>query len=159
MLLLSLAMWPLSAQTSLSDAITEKNWIDHPAIKEIRAIFTEVEQGIKAKRLIKLSIGPAGVQAWGLDEGHTRKLSLEHGSEDAMVLLDHYYDPAGVLRFVFGRANAVNGTQVEYRLYFNVRSELIWENRRQITGPGYTFPDQVPSEWLVADPYTLVNGD
>lgn len=159
--MLVLVLWAaagLAAQAKANDPITERNWIDHPLIKEIRVLFTETEQAITAKRLVRTSSDEYN-QSWGLDAGHTRKLSQQRGGEDSVLAYDHYYDPAGTLRFVFVRANAVNGTKVEYRIYFSERGQRIWENRKQTAGPGYTFPASIPDDWLVSDPYTIINGD
>jgi hypothetical protein len=148
----------LSAQSKAGDPINEKNWLEHPRIKEIRALFSDTEQAISAKRLVSL-MADEYQQAWGLDAEHIRKLSQQRGSEDSAVSLDHYYDPAGTLRFAFVRANAVNGTKIEYRVYFDERGKRLWHNCRKTAGPGYTFPEICPDDWLVFDPYTPVNGD
>jgi hypothetical protein len=148
----------LAAQTKAGDPITEKNWLEHPRIKEIRALFNETEQAITAKRMVIL-MEDEYQQAWGADAEHIRKLGQQRGGEDSAVSLDHYYDQAGILRFAFVRANAVNGTKVEYRIYFDERGMRLWHNYRKTAGPGYTFPEVCPDGWLVFDPYTPVNGD
>ena len=152
--LLGMVLGGLGAQ-SAATPITEQNWINHPLIKEIRVLFNETEQSITARRLVRIPLESQDAQAWGLDTHHVRKLSVQTGGEDSAISYDHYYDPAGTLRFAFVRANAVNGTSVEYRIYFNERGERIWDNRKHTAGPGYTFPDLIPVEWLVTDSLSL----
>jgi hypothetical protein len=146
-------LWSQAATTATP--LTDQNWINHPLITEIRVLFSETEQAITAKRLVKIRLEREDAQAWGLDARHVRKLSFQTGGEDSAISYDHYYDPAGTLRFVFVRANAINGTLVEYRIYFDERGQRIWDNRKQTAGPGYTFPDLIPVEWLVTDPLSL----
>lgn len=156
-----LALAPLAA----TEPITEKNWLNHPAIVEVRNLFNQIEKGIAEQHwsLDSALYNPALIQdtcVWRDPAGVVRKVQTSLGGEDSAVTLDHYYDAAGALRFVFARAGAVNGTKVEYRVYFDARGRRIWDNRRQPAGPGYSFPAVLPEDWLVYRPDSLyVSGD
>ena len=50
------------------------------------------------------------------------------------------------MRFVLATAGAVNGTVIEYRIYLSKLGKRLWEERRDLKGPGYAFPAQLPVE-------------
>lgn len=139
--------------------ITDKNWQNHPLIKEIRSLVNQTDEAIKAKTLNDLTAAMGGWHAWGIDPGHVRKLRVVSKGDTETITYDHYYDPAEPLRFVFVQAQAANGTKVEYRIYFNSRVVRIWENRRETAGPGHPFPQTIPDEQLVLNPYALILGE
>ncbi len=85
--------------------------------------------------------------------GRARMYRYDTGSEDASLALEHYYDEAGRLRFVFIRAGAVNGSVLEHRIYFDERLRRIRELHTYVAGPGYSWPAVWPLEQLqVSDP-------
>ena len=130
-----------------AQTITAKNWQSHPAILEIRKIYADVNALIAQKklRLEKKTFGYC--PSWDLERtkyatanGVVRRYVKAGGGEDSAVTLDHTYDAAGRLRFVFVKAGAVNDTQLERRWYFDASGKSLWVDRRQ-TGTGYAFDD------------------
>lgn len=121
--------------------ITEKNWRNHPAIVEVRAVFSGIEDGVKTNRLKKKSVSEPAGTAFTDEEGKTRKFVSEGGSEDSAYTVSQYFDKRGILRFVFVTAGAVNGASAEYRLYFDAAGRKMWENRTITSKQGYTFPE------------------
>ncbi|HSM92287.1 MAG TPA: hypothetical protein VLT47_05315 [Anaeromyxobacteraceae bacterium] len=83
--------------------------------------------------------------------GRIRKFVTEGGSDDSAYRLEHQYDEDGRLRFVFGRAGAVNHAVVEHRLYMDEGGGVLWRDRRQ-EGPAYTFAEEWPDAFLVREP-------
>ncbi|MDH3236748.1 MAG: hypothetical protein OEQ29_24790, partial [Alphaproteobacteria bacterium] len=148
-----------------SEPVTADNWLHHPKTIAVRDLYKSVEAGITSE-LFKVErrafeycepyadvsrvIGARG-------DGLIRKYQYEGGSDDSVIKVSHYYDDRGTLRFVFARAGAVNGTVVEYRIYFDEGGERFWHDYRQIAGPGYTFPLIWPEEWLIRKPRASFN--
>lgn len=143
-----------------AEPITSANWQRHPAIIEIRVIYQETRQAETVGRLRKLRRKFEHCRSYEdtdrtlhLDaDGSVRSYHAGKGSEDSAVQTAYYYDREGALRFAFVEAGAVNGTHVEYRVYLSKAGEGLWEERRHLKGPGYTFPSQLPDKWLVRDP-------
>jgi hypothetical protein len=127
---------------------------------EIRAIYREVRQAVAAGRLRREEQAFAYCRAYEDTErtlyrdgnGTVRSYHAGRGSEDSAARAAYYYDRAGILRFVLVKAGAVNGTAIEYRVYLSNAGQRLWEERRDLKGPGYTFPVQLPDDWLVKDP-------
>jgi antitoxin component YwqK of YwqJK toxin-antitoxin module len=147
-----------------ADSINEKNWMTHPQIVKIRGIVQEIDASIDKNRFdvktkqYDLNESP--------DDDHLRtvyfdskqiirKYIRETGSDDSSVTLTHYYDSGKVLRFLYIKAGAVNGTSVEYRIYFDESGKKIWEIKKQLKGPGYTFPSVWPDDQILFDPARL----
>jgi hypothetical protein len=142
-----------------AETVTEANWRRHPVIAEVRAIYGEFRHLETAGRLRKehRTLGDCNSydemeRTLRLDKNGTpRSYRTVRGSEDSLARSAYYYDRAGALRFVFVQAGAVNGTAVEYRVYLSKAGERLWEEQRHLKGPGYTFPSQLPDDWLVRD--------
>ena len=81
-----------------------------------------------------------------------RSYHVVRGSDNSAVQVAYYYDAAGALRFVLATAGAVNGTAIEYRIYLSQAGKRLWQARRKLKGPGYTFPAELPDDWLVEKP-------
>jgi hypothetical protein len=143
-----------------AEPITAANWQRHAAIVEIRAIYRETRQAETAGRLRKLRREFEGCLSYEdtdrtlhLDkDGNVRSYHVGKGSEDSVAQTTYYYDRDGALRFIFVKAGAVNGTEVEYRIYLSKAGARLWQEQRLLKGPGYTFPPELPDEWLVGDP-------
>jgi hypothetical protein len=143
-----------------AEPITAANWQRHPAIIEIRAIYREIRQAETAGGLRKLRREFEYCQPYEDTEralyvdqdGAVRSYHFAGGSEDSAAQWANYYDRDGALRFVFVKAGAANGTQLEYRIYLSRVGERWWEERRDLKGPGWSFPSKLPNEWLVRDP-------
>jgi hypothetical protein len=92
-------------------------------VASARAVYTEVEQAIAAKRLaprdttIACDGAPFDVDVTRYTDagGRIRMLSVEGGSDDQSQTTRYYYDAGGRLRFAFATRGAVNGTREEER--------------------------------------------
>jgi hypothetical protein len=143
-----------------AEPITEKNWSKHPEIVEIRALYQKIREAKDAGKLKKAERkfdyckpyeDTLRVLYTG-QNGGPRIYRFEGGSDDSAVQRELYYDEAGTLRFAFIVAGAHNGTKLEHRVYLSKAGKKIWEARRLLTGPGYTFPAEWPEDELVRDP-------
>ena len=143
-----------------SDPVTADNWLNHPKTMAVRNIYKSVEDGISSelfkvnRRAFEYCEPYADISRVIISQGDglVRKYQYEGGSDDSTIKVSHYYDDRGTLRFVFARAGAVNGTLVEYRIYFDGAGKRFWHDHRLVAGPGYTFPSIWPGEWLIRKP-------
>lgn len=149
------------AQDGADVAINDRNWQQHPKIKKVRAIVDAVQLGLK-KKSFKISKREFEycepyedtMRTMAVDsKGHVRFYVSEGGSEDSSLKFQHYYDEDGHLRFVFITGGAVQGAQLEHRIYFDETGKRIWEKQKYLQGPAYTFPKVWPDEELqITDP-------
>ena len=150
---LALLAPPLGAS---AEPITAANWRKHPAIVEIRAIYQETRQAEVAGRLRKeqrTSDCEDIQRVLYLNAGGSiRSYHYRGSSSDSWVKIAYYYDRDGALRFAFVQAGAFNGTSIEFRVYFSKAGERLWQERRDLKGPGWTFRDHRSDDWLVKDP-------
>ncbi len=131
-----------------------------PEIQAVRAVYQEVMQAVAANRLARRD---TTVRCDGDDWGRTvtvgtdaagrvRLLTWAGGTDDHAETHRFYYDGAGRLRFIFATLGAVNGTQLEERIYYAPDGRLLRRLRTQTHGPGYPFeqatPIRHPAEWL-----------
>lgn len=131
----------------------------HPAVAQVRAIYRDVTAAAKAGRLRKVDRTFGYCRPYEDTErtlyldarGVVRSYHFSGGSDDSAAQRALYYDRDGKLRFVLVKAGAVNGTNIEHRVYLSVAGERVWETRRLVKGPGYTFPNPWLQEDLVAD--------
>jgi hypothetical protein len=139
-----------------ADAITSANWQQHPKIKAVRSIVESINTGLK-RAALKISIRRFEYCEPYIDtlrklavdsKGVPRLYEKQAGSDDSSLTWQHYYDDAGRLRFVFITGGAVNGSQLEHRIYFDDGGKRIWEDHKYVKGPGYTFPEVWPDEQL-----------
>ncbi len=145
-----------AGQAPLDAPITKANWNQHPKIKAVRAIVAAVDSGITRKTL-KVSarkfeycepyedtVRKKAVDAKGLVQMYEK----QGGSDDSSLTWKHFYDGSGRLRFVFITGGAVNGAQLEHRIYFDEDGKRIWEEHKYVKGPAYTFPEVWPADQL-----------
>lgn len=140
--------------------ITSGNWSTHPRIKEVRAVYRAVQQGLKRRNISCKTRSVAGDRPHQdsarelCTDGHgvARKYVRSGGSDDSATTRAFYYDVGGRLRFLFVTAGAVNGTRVEHRVYFDLRGKRLWEKQKLVKGPGYTFPRTWPAADVVRKP-------
>jgi hypothetical protein len=136
--------------------ITKANWQQHPKIKAIRDIFQSVKIGISRKTLAtkkrSFEYCEPGEDTMRMiatnSQGRVRFYQNEGGSEDSSLKFEQYYDEAGRLRFVLITAGAVNGSELEHRIYFDGTGKRIWEEQTLKKGPGYTWPEVWPDDQL-----------
>ena len=126
--------------------VTAKNLQSHPAIVEVRGVFTEIETAIKKGLFTQKCAGEPTGTAYLDAAGKTRKFVSEGGGEDSAYTVSQYYDKSGTLRFVFVTAGAVNGASAEYRVYFDAAGRKIWEDRTITSKQEYTFPETWPAD-------------
>ncbi|NJK43318.1 MAG: hypothetical protein HC933_02825 [Pleurocapsa sp. SU_196_0] len=145
---LLLALIPLLTCVAAAQAITAKNWLNHPAILEVRGMYTAVNALVAGKKLKLESRRFSYCPSWDLERtkytdsrGIVRRYVKAGGSEDSAVTLEHTYDSSARLRFVLVTAGAVNDTREEWRFYFGANGKRLWLDRRR-TGPGYTFAEK-----------------
>lgn len=127
-----------------AEAITEKNWQQHPKIRAIRGIVSSVNAGLKkgafktSERrfeycddqhftLRRIAHDSKGVVAWYEDYSE---------GEDASWDFYYYYDRAGRLRFVFAFARAANGTREQLRIYLDETGKRLWKTDKLLKGWG-----------------------
>lgn len=144
--------------------ITESNWIDHPEIKEIREIYSAIEADIKSINIIEHKkiyeyeepYKPVLKAIYVNKNNVARKYVEEASSDDSALSLSYYYENK-ILRFVFIKGGAVNGSHMEHRIYFNSKGKRIWEIQKYLVGPGYSFPTVWPDNQLVFEPWEEFN--
>jgi hypothetical protein len=131
--------------------------LHHPEIVAVRNIFRSVERDIARRLLQKQQRTVEGCSPLGEERtifsdgnGRVRKYVWEGGSSDSAVTIRQYYDDQGRMRFVFIMGGAVNGTELEHRIYLDERGARIRETRDMKAGPGWTFPQFSDEEGLLA---------
>lgn len=149
------------------EPVTEKNWLKHPDIAEVRSIYQKIMEAKAAGKLTKKerSFDTSTCEPYEddrrilyLEQGKKPRIyHFEGGSEDSVVTREMFYDGSGVLRFAFIVAGAYNGTRLEHRVYFSRAGKKIWESQKLLEGPGYTFPDEWPDAELIRDPLQAFN--
>jgi hypothetical protein len=147
-------------QGKTSEKITAKDWQNHPAIVEIRALYQALidakERGVLRQQQRVFSYchpnGDVRRVLYTDQEGRPRIYLYEGGSDDSRMNHELYYANRGQLRFAFITAGAVNATQIEHRVYFAEDGRKIWEIQKQLEGPGYTFPTEWPDDDLILQP-------
>ena len=156
-----MTVWILAALVGATPPITEENWREHPAIREIRRVFQDVESLRETERLRSKQRTFADCLAYKDDLSRTlytdpvgmpRLYTRQAGSEDSAITIKAYYDGRARLRFVLADAGAVNATSIRIRVYFDEAGKPLWENREVIAGPGYPFPSPWPDRWTARDP-------
>lgn len=146
--------------------ISSDNWLIHPKILEIRAIYREIRSGIESgqyrpstRSFIYCEPYQDGERELSRDsQGSVHYYRRLGGSGDSALNSEFFFDSQGRLRFAYITGGAVNGTEISHRIYFDAGGERIWE-MHEILGPGWTFPDVWPQEWLVLDPEQAFAGD
>ena len=129
--------------------INLENWFSHPEIVEIRKIYAELQSKIKTGALLELNqTDDCGItKKMLIESGVPRYYSFETGSDDSLLNYEFYYDQNRKLQFAFIKAGATNGTVLEHRIYFKDDAK-IWEIQNLVEGPGYTFPEIWPEEFI-----------
>jgi hypothetical protein len=148
-------MSPVAAESDLP----AKAGLQSHAIAAIRRIYQSVEHDIAAGKIKpeQRSIddcSPLGEQRTIYPDaaGTIRKYVVEAGSEDSALVIRNYYDSNRRKRFMFITGGAVNGSQLEHRIYFDQNGARIREDHVYTAGPGYTFPSIWPGENSADDP-------
>ena len=140
--------------------VNQQNWTKHPLILEIDKIKDEIDKEISAKKYqqkeksIEFSEPwvPTSKVVYLKEDNNTIKYTQEAGSDDSALRYQYYYDDLGKLRFVMISGGAVNGSELEHKIYFSSDGKRIWETHRYLKGPGYSFPEIWPEEEIVFNP-------
>ena len=160
-----LAIAAILVQSANSQVITETNWLNHPQIVEIRAFVSTVDQQITRKELAVLEKSVPGDHLCNDrtlasdSQGRPIRLTLSCGSDDSVLFSTFYYDPFGVLRFAFFKGNAVVGSSIEHRIYFDSQGRQIWQSHLIIKGSDYPFSWAWEDNRLPRDPILEFNAD
>jgi hypothetical protein len=147
---------PHAAPQETGGEVTKANWQQHPKIKQVRSIVQAVKAGMSNK---SFSVRKRVFEYCEPYEDTERTLATDSrgrarfyknagGSDDSSLAWEHYYDETGRLRFVFITGGAVNGSQLEHRIYYDEMGKRIWEEQAYKKGPGYTFPAVWPDDQL-----------
>jgi hypothetical protein len=151
----------LSATSLYADTTVDiTNWATHPAIIEVMEIVNDIEAQIVNGVLISNGMEQEYEnpdtdvfrEVFADINGTVRKLVRSAGSEDSAVTFSFYYDSEGILRFAYILGGAVNGTQIQHRIFFDSSGARIWEIQELTEGPGYTFPTVWPDADIVYNP-------
>jgi hypothetical protein len=139
----------LAATLLLADAgdekVTDKNWEHHPKIEAARAVFQEVEAGLKDKSLV-LRTRKAVDECWEWSElqlatdakGTPRYFHREGGGQDSTHTHSLYYDASGVLRFALLQGGAVTESTIAVRVWLDEKGREVYR-RETAKGPGWTW--------------------
>jgi hypothetical protein len=119
-----------AGRADADEPITLANWVNHPAIKEVRGVYAEVQSLATAMRLNgevsqHCEEGRFGATASAY-QGVVRLHVFEGATDDQWGTESSYYDAKGVLRFIFFRRGAWNGATKEARVYFDASGRQIW---------------------------------
>lgn len=133
---------------SAAEPINDKNWQNHPEIKKIRSLYSEVNAAEKAGDLKKESrkcvLYGGAFEIDGVlykdQKGVVRKYVVDAGSGDSVGNAEYYYDSKGIPRFTYRTRGAFNGTKKWDRIYFDEKGVHLYTNHRE-EGPGYPGSD------------------
>ena len=139
--------WPLLGLLSWAPACAASIYAASPEVlAQIRGNYQAVTGLVAEGRLlqIKRDFGCENVPdtvrtVWKDPQGVIRKYTTEGGGSDSALTVSQYYGPDGRLSFALLQAGAVNGTEVEVRLYYGPAGNLLRQDERQVHGPGYPF--------------------
>jgi len=147
---------PTSGQEAEEAKVSRTNWQQHPEIRQVRAIVNLInadlsqgalkvsERNFEYNEPYEDTFRKMAVDSKGI----VRMYEKQGGSEDSSLTWKHYYDEAGRLRFVLITGGAVNGAQLEHRIYFDEGGKRLWEDHKYVKGPEYTFPEVWPDDQL-----------
>ncbi|HET7231471.1 MAG TPA: hypothetical protein VFJ16_15790 [Longimicrobium sp.] len=116
-------------------------------VASARAVYTEVEQAIAAKRLVPRDTTLAcdgapfdvSVTRYADVSGRIRMLSVGAGSDDQSQTTRYYYDAGGRLRFAIATRGAVNGTREDERAWYSPSGGVVRRVSQTTAGLGYPF--------------------
>lgn len=130
-----------------------EDWRNNPDIKEVRAIYDEIQSGIRERRLKTKTRNydvesalcptyPVKSETLVIDEANRpRMLKTEQvKSHRETFFVERYYDRAGKLRFVLLEDGAVPA-----RIYMNAEGKVFWAVEQD--GDKYTVGDYSAGDW------------
>ncbi|MCC7383349.1 MAG: hypothetical protein IT384_16045 [Deltaproteobacteria bacterium] len=134
--------------------VTAKNWKQHPAIEDVRAVYQGVTAA-RAARALEERVRRAPDECWdwyllrlATDTSSTARYFFRAGGgQDSTHRHAFFYDTKGTVRFALLRGAATNGSSIETRIWFDGEGkELYRTNQRR--GPGWT--------WISGDPAMII---
>lgn len=148
-----------------AQGLTEKNWVNHPDVVEVRSVYQKAKEDKNGGKLKKKErkfnycepFEDTVRTLYTARDGTPRIYYYQGGSDDSSVQRELYYDESGNLRFALIIAGASNGTKIEHRVYLSKVGKKIWETQKRLQGPGYTFPTEWPNEELIRNPLQAFN--
>src|SRR6185312_5136249 len=145
---------------AFGQVITNKNWVNHPQIVEIRKVCTEIENLISEDSLKKQTIRDTTETSrsetngyMALTDSTIRKVQMWYSEDFCMVgahwEVSTYYERGtnrkdGSLRFIYATFETDDGRKAEYREYFDRKGARIWLNRKILKNNNKEIPDDVP---------------
>jgi len=131
-----------------AEPVNDRNWRNHPEVRKIRALYSEVNAAVKAGKLKKesrecLLYGGSFEKSGVLykdPKGVVRKYVVDAGSGDSVGKAEYYYDAKGMPRFTYRTRGASNGTRKWDRIYFDEKGVHLYTDHNQ-EGPGYPGSD------------------
>jgi hypothetical protein len=146
-------------------AISDKNWINHPSIVEVRKICREIDNSISIDSLQKQTLRDTGETHISETIGYLnrkdhkiRKVQMQY-SEDLCMYGYHwevntYYDKGtnkkdGSVRFIYALFETDEGRKAEYRKYFDKKGLPIWLNKKVIQSNDKEIPDDIPPTYIL----------
>jgi hypothetical protein len=125
-----------------------------PAIRTVRQEVSLINDAITAKKMstedvtgcLKNSAYFELARVTVDGKNVIRKIEFKSGTSDHLSNAAYYFNAKGKNRFNFVYLGAVNGTELERRLYFAEDGKALHEDRKLIKGEGY--PGGLPSEYI-----------
>lgn len=130
--------------TAVATPIHDGNWLNHPEVLKIRALYAEINAAEKSQLLKPESTG-CTLHRGALKIDATlyrdlnrmiRKYVVKAGTGDSVGVAEYYYDKDGVPRFTYKTRSVYNGTKQQDRIYFNASGAHLYTNHKQ-EGAGY----------------------
>ena len=134
----------LTVSVYASEPINDQNWKQHPEVKLIRTLYSEINAAQKDGKLKKqekkcvLDDGSVEIEGelYSDQKSIVRKYVVDGGSGDSRARVEYYYSERGMPRFTYRFRGAFNGTEVKERIYFDEMGKHLYTNRME-KGPGY----------------------
>ena len=124
-----------------ANEITQQNWINHPEIKHVRALYKAIEKREKAHQLQKkvktLACESSATTLTAIiynEKTSTQKFSLQAQTEDSRETNLYYYDQEGGLRFMLSIYREADHIHTETRGYYDSKGQPLYTDFRTIKG-------------------------
>jgi len=134
-------------------AVKLEDWKNHPEVKEVRAIYDQIQSGMRGKKYKTKTRSydidspscptyPIKSETLVVDEGdRPRLLKIDQIiSHRELLSVERYYDTAGRLRFVF-----VDHASGPTRIYLNAEGKVFWAVEQG--GDKFTVGDYSTGDW------------
>jgi len=115
-------------------AVTMEDWKNHPDVNEVRVIYDEIKNGIRANiyrtKIRRFNVESASCSTYPIksemlvldSQNRPRLYQIEQiGSDRESFTVERYYDVKGTLRFVY-----VDRVITNSRIYLNGAGNVVW---------------------------------